>query len=145
GWESHLVTVFRYNLARFNGDQATAEAAQEHLAANLDQVIEGLAFVDALEWLRDLQATDPDRALAIYRRIQPELFHGTPEVGTWNHGTALSLAYLKLQIGEDDEAQDLARAVLRVTETTIDRYNYATSPAVAYLILGDEDRAMAML
>jgi tetratricopeptide (TPR) repeat protein len=140
-----LVQAFVYKLARAYGDDDTADAARETLAHSVNRVIDGLNIVEHWQWLRDLHAGDAERALALYRRISPELFHEPPEVGTWNHGIALSLALLQRDRGERAEAERLAHSVLEVIDTTNDLYGYGGAATVAWLALGDESRAMAAL
>jgi TolB-like protein/thioredoxin-like negative regulator of GroEL len=139
------VKAFVYKLARAYGDDDMADAARENLARSVNSVIDGLNIVEDWQWLRDLHAQDAERALALYRRISPELFHEPPEVGTWNHGIALSLALLQRDRGERAEAERLAHSVLEVIDTTNDLYGYGGAATVAWLALGDESRAMAAL
>ena len=105
-----------HGLARLNGDGATAADLKEYLVANLDRLVEGLHYVETLGWLRNLQLFEPERALQVYQRIQPQLFDDPPEVGPWNHGVAVSLALLKRQTGDQAAAERLAREVLEVVK-----------------------------
>ena len=139
-----VVTAFVYKLARAYGDDDTADAARENLA-RVDRVREGLNIVEDWQWLREIHTEDPRRALALYRRISPELFHEPPEVGPWNHGAALSLALLKRESGEAAAAERLARRALEVIDTTKEPYGYGGAAAVGWLALGDEIGAMAAL
>ncbi len=102
-------------------------------------------YLNLYEWLRWLQLTEPDLALAYYERFYPQLLRQIPGVNSFNYAAAISLAHLQLQRGARGEADRLLEAALAVTETMPWQFKTSDTRAMIYTLQGDHERALAEL
>jgi len=102
-------------------------------------------YLQLYEWLRWLQLSEPDLALAYYERFYPQLLRQTPGVNPFNHAAAIGLAHLQLRRGARDEADRLLKAALAVVETMPWQSHAPDTRAMIYTLQGDHERALAEL
>jgi TolB-like protein/DNA-binding winged helix-turn-helix (wHTH) protein len=141
---SYFTTIARYFLSRYRDDEPLAELLSRQLADMVQVNRPGWSYIADFAWLRALQVYDPVLALRVYETLSPDVVADEPTVGPWSHATAISLAGLYLQTGNEALANDLLDQSLAVIESTTHRYYHPAKTAI-YAMKGDTPKALKEL
>ena len=114
GPETFFSLFTRMLLSVYVGDQSTTQASARALLDAYPQSRDGLHFLRNA----DLEAGRYDVARSRYARAHPELFvTDGPDVNSFNLFAAIDLAYVHVQLGEQDRADALLNSALETIET----------------------------
>ena len=139
---------FRLSLEILRGDHEQASAQAEDIYAYIQDANEWEG--NALSLLRDTDITNgrQDEALQRYAAVYPEIVNSdVPAINRFNYSTAVDIAYLYFQSGNEERGRQLVEAAIPIIESVPIRgfWGSGWGNARTYALLGRNAEALAEL